>query len=229
MWRSLAVLACLGRRKTWVQIPPSRLGCKQNMANTSADDSIRKGDSPIARKPQFQKDSAPRRERVNDQIRISPIQVIDQDGKNLGVIPTPQAQELAKQADLDLVEINPTARPPSCKIIDYGHYRFKQSKRNNANKPHKVKLKEIRMGPKIEEHDLNVKIKRAREFLLEGCKVQISMQFKGREIIHKALGEQQLETALRALEDIAKADKKPEMQGRRMLLSLSPITSKKPK
>lgn len=168
------------------------------------------------------KNQLPKKERVNDQIRISPVQVISEYNSNLGTMPTEQAKELARAAWLDLVEINPNSKPPLCQIMDYGKYRFEQSKRAQASKKkHADKLKEIRLTPRTGEHDLAVKSNKIRTFLLDGHKVQISVQFKGREIMHEDIGYAQLDTILATLGPLAKVEAKSR-QGKRIIMMLSP-------
>ena len=128
---------------------------------------------------------------------------------------------MARAADLDLVEINPSRKPPICRIMDYGKYRFDKSRRENAAKPHNAKLKEMRLTPRIGEHDLRVKTNQIRNFLLEGHKVQVSVQFKGREIVHEAIGHSRLENILTILGALAKVETK-NRQGKRLMMLLSP-------
>lgn len=136
---------------------------------------------------------------------------------------TERAKGLAHSAELDLVEINPNGKPPLCRITDYGKYRFDRSKRENAakEKQHTSKLKEMRLTPRTGEHDLQVKANQIRSFLMDGHKVQISVNFKGREIIHEAIGHAQLDRILETLGAIAKVDSKSR-QGRRIVMLLSP-------
>ncbi|MGE0434648.1 MAG: translation initiation factor IF-3 [Planctomycetota bacterium] len=170
------------------------------------------------------REAAPKRERINEQIRLPEVQVIDHTGNNLGVIPTDQAREVAREAGLDLVEINPDTRPVICKIMDYGKYKYEKSKKSSdaKKKQHQIKIKEVRLTAKTEEHDLTVKINHIRTFLEEGDKCQISIQFKGREIVHKERGEMQMQRIIAAISDIGKAEGPVSMQGRRMILLLSP-------
>ena len=123
-------------------------------------------------------------QRINEQIRITPIRVIGADGSQLGVIPTEQALALAREAELDLVEVAPTERPPVCRIMDFGKFKYQQNKRQHKNHTHQVKIKEIRLRPKTDAHDLMVKVTHAKEFLAEKDKVVISVVFRGREAAH---------------------------------------------
>ena len=128
--------------------------------------------------------------RVNEMIRIREVRVIDEEGNQLGIIPTPEALKMAKDKDLDLVEVSPNANPPVCKILDYGKYKFEQEKKlRDSKKNQKVlKLKEIRMQPKIGTGDLDTKAKHIQEFLDEGDKVKVTIRFRGRELAHTDLG-----------------------------------------
>ena len=122
--------------------------------------------------------------RVNDQIRISPVRVINAEGAMLGVMPTGKALEAAREAGQDLVEVAPNERPPVCKIMDFGKFKYSQKKRASKQKQHQVQVKEIRVRPKTGDHDIEVKVKRAREFLEHKDKVLVNVLFRGRELAH---------------------------------------------
>src|SRR5205085_6498268 len=122
--------------------------------------------------------------RINEQIRISPVRLIGVNGEQLGVVPTSQAIEMAREAQLDLVEVAANERPPVCKILDYGKFRYQQSRKGTKTKPHQQKLKEIRVRPKTGEHDIDVKINQARKFLEHKDKVLVNVLFRGRELQH---------------------------------------------
>ena len=127
--------------------------------------------------------------RVNDQIRITPIRVVDQDGEMLGIIPTAEALKTAAEAGMDLVEVAPNERPPVCRIMDYGKFKYEQTKKKkDAQKTHQVQVKEIRLRPKTGEHDIEFKVKRARSFLDQKDKVKINVIFRGRENAHHNRG-----------------------------------------
>jgi translation initiation factor IF-3 len=162
--------------------------------------------------------------RVNELIRISPIRVVDQDGNMVGVIPTIEALQLATEAGMDLVEVAPTVRPPVCRIMDYGKFKYEQNKRKKDNsKQHQVQLKEIRLRPKTGEHDVDFKVKRARTFLEHKDKVKINVIFRGRENAHHERGLEMLREFREALEDIAKVEKNASMDsGRQMSMILAP-------
>ena len=129
--------------------------------------------------------------RINRAIRADKIRVIDQDGKQVGIMTVRDALAQAERVGLDLVEISPNAKPPVCKIIDYGKYKYQQTKKEKESKKaqHQIKVKEIKVKPNIDKHDLQTKIKRAREFLVKGNKVKVTCMFRGREMLHLDVGE----------------------------------------
>ena len=166
--------------------------------------------------------------RTNRDIRVREVRLIDAEGNQAGVIATYQALEMAQSADLDLVEVSPKAVPPVCKILDYGKYRFEQDKRQKENKKKQklVKMKEIRMQPKIEKHDLLFKAKHVQQFLSEGNKVKVTIRFRGRELAHTELGKIVLDNLIKLLEGQFVVDKQPAMEGRFMSMILNPKTKK---
>jgi translation initiation factor IF-3 len=149
---------------------------------------------------------------------------VDQDGNMVGVIPTAEALQLAAESGLDLVEVNPNERPPICRIMDYGKFKYEQKrKKTKSSKQHQGQVKEIRLRPKTGEHDIEVKVKRAREFLAHKDKVKINIIFRGRENAHRDRGRQMLVDIIELLEDIAKVEKAPTMEsGRTMSAVLAP-------
>jgi translation initiation factor IF-3 len=161
-------------------------------------------------------------QRINDQIRISPIRLIGAGGEQLGVVPTAQAQEMAREAQLDLVEVAPLERPPVCRIMDYGKFRYQQSRKGNKSKPHQQKLKEIRVRPKTGDHDVLTKVNQARKFLEHKDKVLVNVLFRGREVQHIDEGRRIIIGILEKLADVAKVEKAPSMEGRRMTAMLAP-------
>jgi len=161
-------------------------------------------------------------QRVNEQIRISPIRLIGANGEQLGVVPTAQAMDMAREANLDLVEVAPTERPPVCKILDYGKFRYQQSRKGNKAKPHQQKLKEIRVRPKTGDHDVETKINQARKFLEHKDKVLLNVLFRGRELQHIEEGQRIIKGMLEKLVDLAKVEKAPSMEGKRMTAMLAP-------
>ena len=166
--------------------------------------------------------------RINERIQVREVRLIDGEGQQRGVISTAEALDIARQADLDLVEISPNANPPVCKLLDYGKYKFEQEKRlKESNKRQKqVRLKEIRMQPKIEAHDLGFKTKHIREFLEEGYKVKVTVRFRGRELAHTEMGHRVLERVQKLLEDSFVVERSPIMEGRLMSMMISPKTKK---
>jgi translation initiation factor IF-3 len=159
--------------------------------------------------------------RINEQIRISPVRLIGVNGEQLGVVPTSQAQDLAREAQLDLVEVAANERPPVCKILDYGKFRYQQSQKTKV-KVHQQKLKEIRVRPKTGEHDVVTKINQARKFLEHKDKVLVNVQFRGRELQHIEEGRRVIDMVLEQLADCCKVEQAPRMEGKRMTAMLAP-------
>ena len=155
---------------------------------------------------------------------MSPVRVIDQDQGQLGVIPVEKALGIAREAGLDLVEVSPMEKPPVCRIMDYGKYKYERKKRQkNAAGGHVVVLKEIRLRPKTDSHDRSIKMKHAREFLGEGHKVQFTMLFRGRERFHKERAAGIFRSILDELGEVVKVERHPAMEGRRMTMMVSPV------
>jgi translation initiation factor IF-3 len=163
--------------------------------------------------------------RVNEQIRISPIRLIGPQGEQLGLVPTSQALEQARESGLDLVEVAPAERPPVCKIMDYGKYRYQQSRKQTKAKQHHQKLKEIRIRPKTGEHDIETKVSQARKFLEHRDKVLLNVLFRGRELQHLEEGRRVILAMLERLADVAKVEKAPSLEGKRMTAMLAPKAS----
>jgi len=156
--------------------------------------------------------------RINESIRITPIRVVDPDGNMVGVLPTEEGLQLAQDAGLDLVEVSPNDRPPVCRIMDYGKFKYELKKRKTkGGKQHTVQVKEIRLRPKTGEHDIEFKIKRARRFLENRDKVKINVIFRGRENAHRDRGHEMLKQIIEILEDVAKVEKPPGMEGGRTM------------
>ena len=153
---------------------------------------------------------------INEQIRDKEVRLIGADGEQLGIMSSRDAQKLADEAGLDLVKIAPTAKPPVCKIIDYGKYRYEQArKEKDAKKKQKtIELKEIRLSPNIEANDLNTKVNNARKFIEKGNKVKITLRFRGREMAHMNSSKHILDDFAQALADIAVVEKAPKVEGR---------------
>src|SRR5262249_14510418 len=147
-------------------------------------------------------------QRINEQIRISPIRLIGAQGEQIGVIPTSQAMDMAREANLDLVEVAAFEKPPVCKIMDFGKFKFQQKqKQRDKTKSHQQKLKEIRLRPKTDQHDIDTKVGQARKFLEHRDRVLIYVLFRGRELQHTEEGKRILETMLQKLIDLAKVEK----------------------
>ncbi|HET8654218.1 MAG TPA: translation initiation factor IF-3 [Longimicrobiaceae bacterium] len=165
------------------------------------------------------------RTRVNHQIRISPVRVIDPAGEQLGILPIERALEIAEQSNLDLVEVAPMARPPVCRIMDYGKFRYEEQRkaREARKKQHQVQIKEVKMRPGIEEHDFDFKIRHARRFLEEGNKVKLTMMFRGRQMAHPELGREVLDRVVQEIADVGKVESNPTMEGRSMTMVLAPV------
>ncbi len=171
--------------------------------------------------------------RINDQIRSREVRLIDADGEQKGVVPLQEAKAAAAEAGLDLVEVSPNAVPPVCKILDYGKYIYEQKKKIRDAKKNQtqIKLKEIRMQPKIEKHDLEFKTKHVTEFLEEGNKVKVTIRFRGREMAHTELGRDVLMRVLAKLDQNEVGyvlDRPPQMEGRFMSMILSHQKKNKP-
>ena len=165
---------------------------------------------------------------INEQIRDREVRLIGEEGEQLGVMSSREAQKLADEAGLDLVKIAPTAKPPVCKIVDYGKYRYEQArKEKEARKKQKtIEIKEIRLSPNIDTNDLNTKINAAKKFLTKGDKVKVTLRFRGREMAHTNLGEKLLMDFADACAEIASMEKNPKLEGRFMAMFLAPKNSK---
>lgn len=162
--------------------------------------------------------------RVNERIRIPQVRVIGDDGAQIGILTTREAIAMAQAKGLDLVEVAPTARPPVCKIMDYGKFKYEQNRAAKAakKKQHQMQLKEVKMRPKIEDHDYDFKLKHAREFLEQRDKVKFTVTFRGREMAHQELGYRVIEQVLRDLADLAVVEQPPRAEGRTVSLVLAP-------
>ena len=160
---------------------------------------------------------------INEQIRDREVRLIGEDGKQLGIMSSREAMKIAKEAELDLVKIAPQAKPPVCKIIDYGKYRYELArKEKEAKKKQKtIEVKEVRLSPNIDVNDLNTKVASARKFIEKGNKVKVTLRFRGREMAHVQSSKHILEDFAKALEDIAIVDKPAKMEGRSMAMFLT--------
>ena len=173
----------------------------------------------------FQRRTKPRGPRTNDRIRAPEVQVISNDGKNLGILKTQEAINIARQEGLDLIEISPNANPPVCKIIDIGKYKYDlQKKANKAKKKQKIiNLKEIKLRPVTDIHDYNFKIKNAQKFLSKGDKVKFTVQFKGREMQHTHLGHKLMQRIINDTNSIGKIEVQPKFEGKQIIMIVQPL------
>jgi translation initiation factor IF-3 len=162
--------------------------------------------------------------RINEYIRVREVRLVDAEGNQKGIVATMQAIQMARDAGLDLVEVAPHAQPPVCKLLDYGKYKFELEKKSRESRKHQkqIRIKEIRMQPKIDQHDLEFKTRHIREFLDEGNKVKVTIRFRGRELAHTELGKEVLDRILQMLEDSFIIEKPAQMEGRMMSLLLNP-------
>ena len=161
---------------------------------------------------------------INEEIRDKEVRLIDENGEQLGVVSGQDAMKLAMEKNLDLVKIAPQSKPPVCKIMNYGKYRFDQVKKEKeAKKKQKtMEIKEVRLSPNIDEHDLNTKLKNAAKFLEKGDKVKVSVRFRGREMTHTEIGKEVLEQFAKGISEVGAIDKAPKMEGRSMVMFLMP-------
>jgi len=161
---------------------------------------------------------------VNDDIRVSPVRLIDNEGEQVGVISIEEARELADERGYDLVEVAPDARPPVVRLMDYGRFKYEQAKaeKEAKKKQHKVEVKQVKFRPKIEEHDFNFKTRHAREFIEEGNKVKVTVMFRYRELRRPELGEELLDRIEEELSDVAKVQSRSGMDNRNMTMVLVP-------
>jgi translation initiation factor IF-3 len=161
--------------------------------------------------------------RINRAIRVPEVRLIDEDGAQLGVVPTVQALEMARQRDLDLVEVAANAMPPVCKLLDYGRFKYEQTKKEREAKKHQhaTELKELRLRPGTDDHDVDVRARSARRFIEEGHKVRLLVRFRGREAAHPEIARSQIDRIVKSLQDIAIVEQGPMMEGRAMFAVLS--------
>jgi translation initiation factor IF-3 len=161
--------------------------------------------------------------RINRAIRVPEVRLIDEDGAQLGVVPTMQAMEMARQKDLDLVEVAANAMPPVCKLMDYGRAKYEQTKKEREAKKHQhaVELKELRLRPGTDDHDVDVRARSARRFIEEGHKVRLLVRFRGREAAHPEIARGKIDRIVKSLKDIAVVEQGPMMEGRAMFAVLA--------
>lgn len=166
--------------------------------------------------------------RMNEEINVATIRLIGPEGQMLGIVPTKQGIALAEQHGLDLVEISPTAEPPVCKVLDYGKYKYEtQKKLSEARKKQKVvNIKEIKMRPNIDEHDYGIKMRSVHKFIEEGDKVKFTIRFRGREMSHQEMGMKLLVRVKEEMGDTIKVEHEPKLEGRQMVMVISPAVTK---
>lgn len=167
--------------------------------------------------------------RINKQIRAPKVRLISPDGEQIGLVTVYEALDKAAEYGLDLVEIAPNATPPVCKIIDYGKFRYDQTKKEKESKKtqHQIKVKEVKIKPNIDEHDMSTKTRHARDFISKGNKVKITCMFRGREMAHPEIGKKVVQKMCEELEDIAAPESPMKMFGRFLTVVLAPATPKK--
>jgi translation initiation factor IF-3 len=172
--------------------------------------------------------SRPVQTRVNERIRIREVRLIDEEGTQVGIIATRDALEMARQRGLDLVEVAPNAIPPVCRLMDYGKFRYEQSRkeRESRKNQHVIELKEVRIRPKIDDHDLETKGRQAAKFLDHGDKVKMTVTFRGREMAHPDLGKALLDQLIESLRPHGTVEQMPRLEGRAMTVIMNPLKTK---
>lgn len=161
---------------------------------------------------------------INWGIRVPEVRVIDAEGKQVGILPLKEAMKIAEEQGLDLVEVSPNSQPPVCRIMNYGKYKYQQSKRTQEARKHQtiILVKEVKVRPRTEEHDFQFKLRHVKRFLSEGNKVKISMLFRGREIAHPEFGRELLNRFLEEVKDLIVLEQAPRLEGRNMVMILAP-------
>ena len=182
---------------------------------------------PNLRNKNFKRNRGPKGLRRNERIKASEVRVIGPEGTNLGVMDPSKALRLAKNVGLDLIEISPQARPPVCRILDFGKFLYEESKKLKDNKPVKNKLKEVKFRVSIDQHDFETKLRRAEQFLFRGNKAKLSLQFRGRENEHRQLGFERLNLAASELSGVSVPDNPAKLVGRQVTIVLSPLPVQK--
>lgn len=162
------------------------------------------------------------KQRINEQIKISPLRVIGDNGEQLGILDRDAALRMANEAGMDLVEVAADVRPPVCRLMDFGKFKYRLAKKSHKSRSHEVKIKEIRIRPKTEAHDRDTKIRQARGFLEDGDKVIVNMLFRGRELAHLDFATQNMQAFVEQLAEVGTVERGPMREGRRMTLLLTP-------
>ena len=165
---------------------------------------------------------------INEEIRDREVRLIDENGEQLGVMPTQKAMELAEERGLDLAKIQPTAKPPVCKLMDYGKYRFEQSKKEREIRKNQkvIEIKEVRLSATIEDHDVDVKYKAAVKFLQSGNKVKVTIRFRGRQITHSEIGREVMDDFAEKIKEFGIIERRPLIEGRNMTMIIAPREEK---
>lgn len=185
--------------------------------------------SPGGKKPHFKNKNYQKGPRKNERIRVPQVRVVGPDGSQIGVIKTEEALRLAKNAGLDLVEVAPLARPPVCRILDFGKYMYEESKKNKSQKKTTTKLKEIKFRLNIDKHDYDTKVRHGLEFLEKGFKLKLTLSFRGREMEHRELGFDIVKKALEDLQVMGSVDAPAKLVGRNITVTVSPLPAAKRK
>jgi len=172
--------------------------------------------------------SISKEQRINEEIRAREVRVVDADNNQLGIMSVREALRLAEERQLDLVEVAPQAKPPVCRIMDYGKFKYEQSKREKEAKKKQriIQVKEVKLRPRIEDHDYEVKAKNAERFLKDGDKVKATIMFRGREIVHTDLGQRLLDRLAADMKDISIVERQPKLEGKNMIMILAPKNDK---
>ncbi|MFP4640456.1 MAG: translation initiation factor IF-3 [Guyparkeria sp.] len=166
--------------------------------------------------------------RINDQINVREVRLVDENGEQVGVVDTDEAKDRAAAAGMDLVEVSPTAKPPVCKIMDFGKFKYQQSKKaaEARKKQKQIEIKEVKFRPGTEDHDYQVKLRNATRFLQAGDKVKVTLRFRGREMAHRDLGAELLARIAEDLNELATVEQKPRMEGRQATMVMAPRAGK---
>ncbi|WP_183634922.1 translation initiation factor IF-3 [Niveibacterium umoris] len=169
-------------------------------------------------------------QRLNGEINVSEVRLVGEDGEQLGIVPTRQALEMAEEAGLDLVEIAPLAKPPVCKLMDFGKFKYQESKKAHEAKlkQKQIQVKEVKLRPGTDENDYQIKLRNMTRFLQEGDKVKVTLRFRGREMAHQEFGVRQLERIKADLEAVGTVEQFPKLEGRQMIMVLAPSKKKQP-
>lgn len=184
--------------------------------------------SSLRKRPKVPPKPAPPEPRINERIRVPEVRLIDEEGRQIGVVRTAEALQMARERDVDLVEVAAQASPPVARLMDFGRYKYEQSKKEREAKKHQqnVQLREVRMKPKIDDHDVDFKTRTAAKLLKQGDKVKVTVMFRGREITHPQIGKALLDRVQASLDDIASIEKDAMLEGRHMTIILAPDKKK---